>query len=98
MSVRCNGLCCDPDSERGWPKQCLSCEIGLVHNYVHVMNLQSYNYRCDSCDRWRFKDDRAPLGVDDCLCVYDRYTPYPACPHDIRGHLGSPGPVGSQVI
>jgi hypothetical protein len=100
---RCGDNCCPPHSG---PYPCLNCQIGLVHKVVDLPFRAFWDgipskepfYRCDSCDRWRFKADRAQAGVDDCLCVYDRETPYPACPHDNRGFPGAPGPVGSRKI
>lgn len=75
-----------------WPKPCINCGIGLVHVRTHKM-LDQTCY-CDSCDRWRFKDDRSPMGPHDCLCIYDLKTQYPACPHDNRGIDGVQGTNG----
>lgn len=76
-----------------WPKPCLNCGVGLVHCYPDVEDFDLI-YRCDSCDRWCYKSDRAPQGVHDCLCVFDRDRPWPACPHDHRGPQGAQGMVG----
>jgi predicted RNA-binding Zn-ribbon protein involved in translation (DUF1610 family) len=80
-----------------WPQPCLNCGIGLIHCSLN-METFAFAYRCDSCDRWRYKASRAPLGVDDCLCVFDPKRPWPACPHDIRGPEGTPGTVGLRMI
>lgn len=92
---RCNENCCDPYFFQDWPKPCLNCGIGLVHRQYPGVPFIS-NVRCDSCDRWRFKDDRVPAHMHDCLCCYDPSTPFPACPHDCRGYLGAEGTVGSS--
>ncbi len=41
--------------------------------------------------------DKFVSGTDLCKCPVEPGAPYPACPHDIRGPEGTPGPTGSQA-
>lgn len=63
--------------------------------------------RCKECRRRRHHATKvaavvpakpsAPLGTDQCECDIPPGTPYPACPHDIRGPNGEAGKPGVPV-